>query len=558
MKAILLVRVSTDDQELEEQKNNLTAYAISQGYNEEDLITIENKESAINLTEDERNGLNKMKEYIANDPTINCVYIWELSRLTRIPTTGYSLREFFKKNKIQLKNYKPVFSLLNDSLSDYDDNGSILFALYMTFAEAEMKNKKAQFKRSKLRNARLGKFSGGFVKFGYFIDKEGYYQISNKKIEGTDLNEADLIRYIFNRYEKGISIFKLTKELMDRGYVKTQNLVRNILISEEYTGKYTGEFVSDSIKEKDQKFERIYPQIISREQFLKCKEIAKNNNKKADKTNEIYLAHGLIKCVECGTTYIGMKSSIQYLCYGRYGKEAKFNKEDACKKSPSININILDTILWQATKGLELKYRTENLKKYIDELNDKIRINNEKINSLRKNIVDVQAEMERITNSYNKGRISEEKSDKEHNECEKKVRQHNNEISKLESENLSLNSIIDESSESLSIKDIRKINDDIYAENNLLEKQKVIKRHVDYINIINEELNHTRLVKIYFYIYKNPMVYRVHYNKKPQLIETAIGGIFANEPYRFTKVGFEIEKRFIRRNDKTISINKNL
>ena len=35
---------------------------------------------------------------------------------------------------------------------------------------------------------------------------------------------------------------------------------------------------------------RKYPQIISVEQFEKCREIAKNNNKRADKTNEIYFA----------------------------------------------------------------------------------------------------------------------------------------------------------------------------------------------------------------------------------------------------------------------------
>ena len=52
------------------------------------------------------------------------------------------------------------------------------------------------------------------------------------------------------------------------------------------------------------------------------------------------------------------------------------------------------------------------------------------------------------------------------------------------------------------------------------------------------------------------MVYRVYYNKKPQLIEQASGGVFASEPYLFSRVVFDIVKRFVRKNDKTISLDK--
>ena len=41
------------------------------GYTDKDIIIIEDKESAINLTEEERHGLNKMKDHINRDTTIN-------------------------------------------------------------------------------------------------------------------------------------------------------------------------------------------------------------------------------------------------------------------------------------------------------------------------------------------------------------------------------------------------------------------------------------------------------------------------------------------------------
>ncbi len=175
-----------------------------------------------------------------------------------------------------------------------------------------MRTKKARFHRSKIRNAKMGKYSGGFIKYGYYVDENGFYQVNE--------SEAEMIRYIFDEYEKGRSIMNIQKELLQRGLIKSINFVRGILTSEAYTGE-----------SNEYGMNRKYPPIIDIEQYNKCRDIARENNKKADKTNEIYFAKKLIKCTECGTHYIAMKSSLTYLCYGRYGKEAKLKPETACK-----------------------------------------------------------------------------------------------------------------------------------------------------------------------------------------------------------------------------------
>jgi DNA invertase Pin-like site-specific DNA recombinase len=79
MKGILLVRVSSTSQQLDEQTQSLIKFANEKGYSQNNLIIIEDIESAINLPEEERNGLNRMKEAIANDNDINAVFVWELS-----------------------------------------------------------------------------------------------------------------------------------------------------------------------------------------------------------------------------------------------------------------------------------------------------------------------------------------------------------------------------------------------------------------------------------------------------------------------------------------------
>ena len=62
---IILLRVSTVQQDYEQQKNDLVAWSKHLGY--EDYILIEDKESAVKLKEEERLGLNKLKEIISND-----------------------------------------------------------------------------------------------------------------------------------------------------------------------------------------------------------------------------------------------------------------------------------------------------------------------------------------------------------------------------------------------------------------------------------------------------------------------------------------------------------
>lgn len=499
MKAILLVRISSISQRLDEQTNNLINYAQSKGYTEDNLIIIENKESALKLSEEVRNGLNTMKAYIANDSSINAVFVWELSRLFRKQKTGYSLREYFITNHIQLFCFSPTFQLLTDDRSEVDGGGSVIFALYSELADAEMRNKKARFHRSKIRNAKTGKYSGGFVKYGYTINENGYYEINEQ--------EAELIRYIFNEYEKGRSTMNLTKELKERGKINTTFFVRGILISEAYTG-LSNEYGMN----------RTYPQIISIEQFKRCRKLAKERNKKADKTNEIYFCKKLIKCTECGTHYIGMKSSIMYLCYGRYGKEAKIFPEKACKDSPMININILDSLVWDVVKRYEIAFAVHPDENLIKKLNDEISINNEKINNGKKQLQTIEKKRERNNNMYLLGQINDEKYQANAKVFDAEVRELNNLISKSQNENK---------------KNIRRIEEQEIQKNHIesyknkeeylnsiddREKQLLIQNRVHEINIFEDVPNKTKTVVINLDKI-NAEYYRIHIHKKPVLIE---------------------------------------
>ena len=67
MKCILLVRVSTESQSYDEQQKELYELADRYGYKESHIVSVAERESGIKLDEEERAGLNKMKELISDD-----------------------------------------------------------------------------------------------------------------------------------------------------------------------------------------------------------------------------------------------------------------------------------------------------------------------------------------------------------------------------------------------------------------------------------------------------------------------------------------------------------
>ncbi len=82
MKCILLVRVSTEAQSFDEQEKELYDLAHFYGYKDKDISSIATKESAIKLDEEERFGLNRMKELLETGE-YDCVFAWEISRIAR-------------------------------------------------------------------------------------------------------------------------------------------------------------------------------------------------------------------------------------------------------------------------------------------------------------------------------------------------------------------------------------------------------------------------------------------------------------------------------------------
>ena len=359
-KAILLVRVSTDRQSFDEQEQQLFQLAIKDGYAEDNIIPICEKESGRKLKEDERKGLNRMKELIESDSSIEVVYSWEISRIARKKKILFSILEYLTDRKIQLIIKEPYLKLLNDDGS-INDAAETTFTLFAQLSESEMRNKDARFKRAKNEMKRNHQYRGGWLPIGY--KKENGYIV-------VDEQQAELVRLVFNLYVEGVSTYKMSKELEKRGYELKLSSIRHLLANENY---YNG----------------LYPMIISKEIWDRKCEVARNNDKAADKSrSNIYFAAKLIKC-NCGRCYIAYTSTATYLCVGKY-------HQNGCTNTKGISINAMDSLLWWVAKQEYSMFLANKSQETKQKLVEELDVWEQKLNALEKLYQKIDTKLDNI------------------------------------------------------------------------------------------------------------------------------------------------------------------
>lgn len=376
-KAILLIRVSTQHQDLTQQTEKVKAEAIKDGFTESNIIILEDKESAVKLSEEERNGLNNLKWHIEHDD-ISCVYAYEISRISRQPSTLYSIRDYLIKHHVQLIILNPYMKMLKDDGS-LSETANIFFGIFSSMAENEGFIRKARMRRGVEKKKAMGLHAGGPLAIGYTTD-------SNDKII-IDEDGAAIVRRIFNDYANGVAIRPLAKQLQAEGWRPNtaflticQSLL-NILHREYYCG------------------DKWHPQIISRELFNKCRDIAKHRTVNHVQHRKEALLKGLIYDKETGYLLSSnmCNKSMTYYCK-RYG-------------STTISMKAADSLV----SGVVNEWYSTISQVKIDEIRQAIKneIGRQKliVKQQEDNITKNQDKIDRITEMYIDGKYSKERAD---------------------------------------------------------------------------------------------------------------------------------------------------
>jgi DNA invertase Pin-like site-specific DNA recombinase len=377
-KAILLIRVSTAKQELDSQTQAVKNEALKQGFKEKDLVIITDVESAIKLSEEERNGLNKMKKAIEEDKKITHVFIYELSRLSRRQLVLFSIREYLIDHNIQPVCCTPYFRLLEDG--KLSQTANLMFSIFASMAESEMSLKQERMKRGRLRNKMTGKNNCGPVLYGYKT-------IEDKTIV-VDEETMPFVVDMFTMYASGLfTQLEVAKELyLKYGKAsdtkeKMKHKINNLLHRKEYCGTTK------------------YPRVISEDLFEKAQQalvINRITTKKSHREDALLKRIIFDKKTGCHLTYSSNAHTQRYTL-----------KQGS---TPNVDKNVLDKYVWQLVVALHTSYITDT-SKVKNEIREKMDAESQKAIMLKLKTTDIQKKLDLVEERLIYGSLSKEKAE---------------------------------------------------------------------------------------------------------------------------------------------------
>lgn len=221
---------------------------------------------------------------------IEKVLVYKLDRISRSQKdTLHLIEDIFLANNVE-------FVSMSENFDTSSPFGRAMIGILSVFAQLEREQIRERMTMGKEARAKEGKFFGGrFLPIGYAY---------NENVLTVDEYEAMQVREIFDRAERGESLFTIAQDLNRRGlnhkngpwYHQT---VRRVLNSRIYTGyiSYSGEW-----------FKGNHEAIITEEQFSRVEKILsertrqhKEHNRRIGKANT--LLGGFLVCAQCGAKY---------------------------------------------------------------------------------------------------------------------------------------------------------------------------------------------------------------------------------------------------------------
>lgn len=358
-----------------------------------------NRPSFQRLLEDMRNG------------NINCVVVKDLSRLGR--------------NYIEVGNYiEQVFPLFNirfiaindsvDSFKNPSSTNTILVPFKNLINDEYARDTSTKIRTSLNGKKKKGEFIGAFPSYGYIKDTKDKHKLIIDEVA------ADIVRKIFNwNVNEGLGKIAICHKLNDLGilnptghkkielgqnynnygiqdntYTWTTSTVRNILKNEVYIGNtiqgkrraksYKIHKIENVPKEEWIRVENTHEPIIDKDTFEKAQELSRRDTKVSQKTKELSVWAGFLKCADCKRA-MNKKSSTNkngnkyeyYICSTYRKKSNKLCTKHSVKQEniekvvlEAINLHIdslidIEEIVEQINKSESQNTKNENIEKMI-------------------------------------------------------------------------------------------------------------------------------------------------------------------------------------------------
>lgn len=298
MKSIIVARVSTEEQKeagnsLPAQLEKMKSYCHRNSF---DIIeTFSFDESAYKDRRDEfEKILNTIEEIIKKEKIAVCFD--KVDRLSRniFDKRVSKLYEMAVSDKIEL-HFVSDGQVIDSNMSAGDKFAfGMKLGLAKYYSDAISDNVKRAFEQKR----RVGEWTGP-VRLGYLNVPLNEEDRTRKTII-IDPERGHLVTEMFDKYATGnYSLETIRKEMTSKGlrskagYELSKSVVENMLKDTFYCGI--------AMSKKYGPYAHIYPRLIDRETFNRCKEIRENRKKKPNKEkSKDFMLKGILTCSNCG------------------------------------------------------------------------------------------------------------------------------------------------------------------------------------------------------------------------------------------------------------------
>lgn len=452
----IYIRVSTFDQAREgfslgEQEERLREFCNFKRYN----IYKVYQDAGISAKNDKRPAYQEMIEDVKNG-NINVIVALKLDRLTR---SVYDIEKLMKF----VNDYECDIDCMADESNTTTSNGRMVMRIMTSVSQNEIEKCS---ERTKFGMA-------GAIKNGHIPNRTGLgFKRENKKLVPDPLTK-DIIVRIFDLYLEGKShqaianIYNKEKVLGKTNWY--DSTIQKILSNELYKGDY----VNGKRTKHPTYYENVIEPIVSKEKWESCQYQKLRNARHYERT-ATYLFTNKLKCSKCGN-FLGGHATTK-----TNGKKYYYYKCNTCK----TYFNEIDIEKELKAFMLELAKQDDLINNYYTPfIKSKLE---DKTEDYKKEIKDLDKQLDRIKTAYIKGVVKLEDFDKEikHIEYQKSDLEKRQKGQKqYEDLSFTLNDL-------LIIQDIQEIefytNPDVlnnWSNKSKEDKQKIIGKYIDNITI---------------------------------------------------------------------------
>lgn len=381
MTVALYCRVSTDEQvhgfSIDNQKERLEAYAISQGWNDFRFYI----DDGYSGTSMDRPALKRMIHH-AESGRINTVIVYKLDRLGRKQKDVlFLLEDVFEKNKVTFKSATEPFDTATPL-------GKAMLGILAVFAQLERDTIVERVTAGRRQRIRRGLWHGGPVPFGYRWDSE-------KQRLYVVPEEAVLIKEAFSMYLKGQSLLYIAEWLSSRTTARTfdHSIVRAMLQRPIYSGRMNNAGLLVEGK---------HEAIIDIETFERVQKEMQRRIEGQTPVGE-YLLSGLLRCGICGGSVIhvapsGRRKQSYYACKNQHVR--KRERSNNCSLGYT-QVKKLDAAVSDRLKQLSL--HPKQVEKEIKRRTVSEKEDNQLIEQLHDELKNIDLKLERWYDAFEQG-----------------------------------------------------------------------------------------------------------------------------------------------------------